>query len=172
MTLLESFIRDEVYIDFGSEVTYGSDQVYIDYPCRIATVGFQLMPTAALSRIADRIRKDAGYRPMHAMDEYSEGSCDQSGWYDFYVSINSFTDNHMGSCIEFVVIGSDSEDNEELYTIDLTFEEQVAVYNRLDEQCRKHLGKSCEDLLRESDELMIASEKLMQSQRWIGGGSG
>ena len=170
MTLMEGFVRNEIYIDFGTDISYGSDQLYVDYPCRFATVGFQLMPTAALYRLADRIRKDAGYRPMHAMDEYSEASCDQSGWYEFFVSINSFTDNHMGSCIEFVVVGSDSEDNEELYTIDLTTEEQTAVYNRLDEECCKYLGKSCEDLLKESNELMVASEKMMNSERWMVGG--
>ena len=170
MTLIEGFAKNEIYMDFSTDVRYGSEQVYMDYPCRFATVGFQLMPTAALYRLADRIRKDAGYRPMHAMDEYSEASCDQSGWYEFFVSINSFTDNHMGSCIEFVVVGSDSEDNEELYTIDLTAKEQTAVYNRLDEECCKYLGKSCEDLLKESNELIKKKKKMMNSERWMVGG--
>ena len=150
MTLIEGFVKDEVYIDFGADIHYGCDQVYLDYPCRFPTVSFMLMATNGLSRIADRIRKDAGYRPMHAMDEYTDETCDQNGWYDFYMQLDTFSNHHIGSCIEFIVVNSDSEDNEELYTIDLTEEEQVTLYNRLDEQCRTYLGKSCEELLSES----------------------
>ncbi len=154
MNLLEGFVRDEIYIDFGAELMYGDDQCYIDYPCRFPTVGFQLMATNGLSQIADRIRKEAGFKPMHAMDEYTDDTCDNEGWYDFYVGINGFADNHMDSCIEFVVVNADSEDNEELYTIDLNGDEQAAVYARLDEQCRRYLGQSCEELLAEAKKRM------------------
>lgn len=154
MTLMEGFIRDEIYIDFGCEVMYGDDQCYIDYPCRFPTVGFQLVATNGLSRIADRIRKDAGFKPMHAMDEFTDDTCDNEGWYDWFIGLNAFSDNHMDSCIEFVVVNADSEDNEEMYTIDLTVDEQAAIYNRLDEQCRKYLGQSCEELLAEAKKRM------------------
>jgi hypothetical protein len=60
----------------------------------------------------------------------------------------------MDSCIEFVVVNSDSEDNEQLYTIDLTADEQDALYARLDEQCRKYLDKGCEELLAEARKRM------------------
>ena len=154
MNLLEAFIRDEIFIDFGSEIMYGDDQCYIDYPCRFPTVGFQLMVTNGLVQIADRIRKDAGFKPMHPMDEYTDDTCDNEGFYDFYVGLNGFADNHMDSCIEFIVVNADSEDNEELYTIDLTTEEQKAIYDRLDEQCRRYEGKSCEELLAEAGRRM------------------
>ena len=154
MTLIEGFARDAIFVDFGAEVLFGDDQCYLDYPCRFPTVGFELMATNGLVQIADRIRKDAGFKPMHAMDEFTEDTCDNDGWYDFYVGLNGFTDNHMDTCIEFYVVNADSEDNEELYTIDLTTEEQNAVYARLDEQCRKYLEKSCEDLLKEAEERM------------------
>lgn len=81
MTLLEAVLKDHVFIDFGAEIHYGDDQMYLDYPCRFATVGFELMATSLLSGIADRIRKDKGYRPMHPMDEYTDDTCDQDGWY-------------------------------------------------------------------------------------------
>jgi len=154
MNLLEGFVKDEIFIDFGSEIMYGDDQCYIDYPCRFPTVGFQLMATNGLTQIADRIRKDAGFKPMHPMDEYTDDTCDNEGFYDFYVGLNGFADNHMDSCIEFVVVNSDSEDNEELYTIDLDAAEQAAIYSRLDEQCRKYAGKSCEELLAEARKRM------------------
>ena len=68
--------------------------------------------------------------------------------------MNGFSENHMDSCIDFVVVNSDSEDNEQLYSIDLTAEEQVVVYARLDEQCRKYLDKGCEELLAEARKQM------------------
>ena len=154
MTLIEGFVKDEVFIDFGAEVTYGDDQCYMDYPCRFPTVGFQLMATNGLSQIADRIRKDQGMKPMHPMDEYTDDTCDNDGWYDFYVGLNGYADNHMDSCIEFVVVNSDSEDNEQLYTIELTADEQNTLYARLDEQCRKYLDKGCEELLAEARKRM------------------
>lgn len=154
MTLTEGFIRDEIFIDFGSENMYGDDQCNIDYPCRFPTVGFQLIATNGLVQIADRIRKEAGFKPMHPMDEYTDETCDNDGWYDFYVGLNGFSDNHMDSCIEFVVVNADSEDNEELYTIDLTKEEQNLIYARLDEQCRRYEEKSCEELLQEAERRM------------------
>lgn len=150
MTLAEGFVKDEVFIDFGAEIMYGSDQVYINYPCRFPTVEFQLMATNGLAQIADRIRKDVGFKPMHPMDEFTDETCDNDGWYDFYIGLNSFDERHIDACIEFCAVNADSEDNEEMYTIDLTEEEQAALYNRLDEQCRQHLGKGCEELLEEA----------------------
>ena len=64
----------------------------------------------------------------------------------------------MDTCIEFVVVNSDSEDNEELYTIDLTKDEQAAIYSRLDEQCRKYLDKGCKELLAEARKRMEEDE--------------
>ena len=51
-------------------------------------------------------------------------------------------------------MNSDSEDNEELYTIDLGKDEEIAMYNRLDEQCRQYLGKGCAELLAEAKKRM------------------
>ena len=161
MTLIEAFVIDNVYIDFGSEIMYGDDQACIDYPTRFPTVGFQLMATDGLSHIADRIRVDAGFKPMHAMDNYTDDTCDNDGWYDFYVGLNGFSPNHMDNCIEFVVVNSDSEDNEQTYTIDLSPDEQAALFDRLDKLCRESLGQTCDELLAEARKRMdenISSE--------------
>ena len=155
MTLLEGFVRDEIFIDFGADVLYGSDQCNVSFPCRFPTVTFQLMATNGLGQIADRIRKDLGFAPMHPMDEYTDDTCDNDGWYDFYVGINGYAENHMDSCIEFVVVNSNSLDCEERYSIDLTTEEeQDAVFKHLNEQCQKYLGKDCLDLLAEAQRQM------------------
>ena len=154
MTLLEGFVRDEIFIDFGADVLYGSDQCNVSFPCRFPTVTFQLMATNGLSQIADRTRKDLGFAPMHPMDEYTDETCDNDGWYDFYISLNGYAENHMDSSIEFVVVNSNSPDDEERYSIDLTEEEQDAVLKRLNEQCQKYLGKDCLELLAEAQKQM------------------
>ena len=154
MSLIESFLKDEMFIDFGAEVMYGHDQMFLDYPHRFATVGFQLMATSGLAQIADRIRKEQGFKPMHPMDEYTDDTCDNKGWYDFYIGLNDWSNSKVDSCIDVIVANSDSPDNEECYTIDLDGTEQEYVYAQLDEQCRKYLGKSCEELLAETRKLM------------------
>ena len=149
MNLIEGFVRDEIFVDFGSEIMYGSYQQNVSYPSRFPTVEFQLIATFGLSQIADRIRKDAGFKPMHPMDEFTDDTCDNEGWYDFYVGINGFSENRMDSSIAFYVVNADSPDNEAQYSIDLTAEEQAAIYTCLDEQCKIYLGKGCEELLAE-----------------------
>ena len=150
MTLTEGFVKNQINIDFGVEVVYGSDQVNEFYPVRFPTVGFQLMATNGLSEIADRIRKDLGFAPMHPMDEYTDDTCDNEGWYDYYIALNGYSKTKVDSCIEFFVVNSESPDNEARYAIDLDEHEQETIYNRLDEQCRKYLGQSCEELLNEA----------------------
>ena len=149
MNLIEGFVKDEIFVDFGSDITFGSEQQNVDFPSRFPTVEFQLMATYGLSQIADRIRKDAGFKPMHPMDEFTDETCDNDGWYDFYVGINGFSENRMDSSIAFYVVNADSPDNEAQYSIDLTAEEQAAIYTCLDEQCKIYLGKGCEELLAE-----------------------
>lgn len=150
MNLIEGFLRENVFVDFGGEVLYGSGQEYVNYPVRFGTVEFELMASEELVRLADRIRVDNGYRPMHAMDGYTDDTCDNEGWYDFYVGISSHRPGRTDNCIEFCVVNADSEDNEDHYSIDLTEEEQEFLYARLDEECRRYLGQSCEELLAEA----------------------
>ena len=80
---------------------------------------------------------------------YTDETCDQNGWYDFYYGVNDLPDVRGDTCIEFIVVSDGAEDNGEIYSIDLSQEERLAMYNRMDEQCRKYLGKSCMDLLAE-----------------------
>jgi len=150
MTLTEWFVRDNVFIDFGGEILYGSDQVYIDYPCRFPTVDFPLHATEGLVQIADRMRKDCGFKPMHPMDEYTDDTCDNEGWYDFSLGISTYPENGTDSALFFVVVNADSEDNEAMYAIDLSEEEQSVLYARLNEQCQQYLGKGCDALLEEA----------------------
>lgn len=136
------------------EYLLGSDQAYNTYPVRFATVNLELESSGFLCNLADRIRKDLGFKPLDAMDEYTSETCDQSGWYDFYVGLNDYNESKMDSCITFVVVNCESDDCESSYVIDLSCEEQKAMYQRLDEECRRKYGKSCEDLLEEArDEL-------------------
>jgi len=143
MSLIEAFLRENVFIDSSSDLHYGEDQVNISHPARFATVEIPLTATEGLERIADRIRKDKGFRPIRPMDEFTEKTCDQDAWYDFYIDLVSWPGYRCGSCITFEVANSDQPDNEETYTIGLTEEEQAYMYCRLDEQLQKYTGKSC-----------------------------
>ena len=162
-TLSEDFINTEIFIDFDSELIYGEDQAYICCPKRFPTVRFQLKPTRGLVEIADGIRHKLGFKPMYPAQGCKSSDCnactdcndiDCDGWYDFFISLNGFNDSHIDTCIAVVVAGSDSPDNEDMYTIDLSEDEQKLLYNRFDEQCRKSINKSCEELLKEAEEMM------------------
>lgn len=165
-TLSEAFINTEIFIDFESEPIYGEDQAYICCPERFPTVRFQLMPTVGLIEIVDRLRHKLGFKPMYPVigcssDNDSDNGgyddcydCDDDCCYDFFISLNGFTDSHLDTCIAAVVADSDSVDNEDMYTIDLTEDEQKILYKRFDEQCRRSLNKTCEELLKEAEEMM------------------
>ena len=99
---------------------------------------------------------------MHAMDDYTDDTCDNDGWYEFFVGLNGFSANHMDNCLTFTVVNRDSPDNEQSYTIDLSPYEQAALYDRLNEQCKDSLGQTCEELLDEARKRMdedTSSEK-------------
>ena len=162
-TLSEDFINTEIFIDFDSELIYGEDQAYICCPKRFPTVRFQLKPTRGLVEIADGIRHKLGFKPMYPAQGCKSSDCnactdcndiDCDGWYDFFISLNGFNDSHIDTCIAVVVAGSDSPDNEDMYTINLTEDEQKLLYNRFDEQCRRNVNKSCEELLQEAENMM------------------
>lgn len=154
MNFTEAFAKNSIFIDLGSEPMYGSDQAYNSCPVRFPTVGFELVATNGLTELADRIRKERGFRPMYPMDEYTDETCDNDGWYDFYIGINGYTASGLDNAVEFVVVNSDSMDNEETYTIELDADEQACLFARLDEQCGEHLGKSCAELLKEAKQEM------------------
>ena len=79
MTMFERILRDFVFVDFGSEIRYGSDQICLNEPVRFATVTFRLIDTWLLSGLVDRIRKDEGIppaSPIHCLDDIKkEAAC-------------------------------------------------------------------------------------------------
>ncbi len=158
MTLTENFIHDAIHLDAGAEIMYGTDEVYDTYPCRIPTVEFQLMATDALVEVADRIRLEKGYKPMHPRDGRTD-DVDSDGWYNLYVGISKLPgDNQpcqIDSYITFIVVNSDSDDNEDTYGIELTASEQEFVLEILNQQCRKYVGKTCAELLNEAEKEMM-----------------
>lgn len=161
MTLTENFIADAVHLDAGAEVMYGADEMFDSYPIRFATVEFQLIATDALVEIADRIRIEKGYLPMHPRDDSTD--CDVDGFYNFYVGISKLPcgeqECRIDNSVSFVVVNSDSKDNENMYEIELNAYEQECVFAVLNRQCRRYLGKSCEELLKEADAEMQDSDE-------------
>ena len=133
-----------IHIDTEAEYMLGDDQAYNSYPIRFPTVEFQLVATLGLSQAADAVRKAKGFLPM------LEDGGDTEGWYDFYIGLNGYTETKVDASIMFVVVNSDSPDNEDYYTIDLSESEQRAIYGILDDQCRRYYEKSCAALLEEA----------------------
>lgn len=86
------------------EYLLGSDQVFNLYPCRFATVNLMLENSRLLCKLADRLRKDLGFKPLDAMDEYTSETCDQSGWYNFYIGLNDYNKSKVDSCIVFKAV--------------------------------------------------------------------
>ncbi len=158
MTLTENFIRDAIHLDAGAEVMYGSDQIFDTYPCKFPTVEFQLMATDALVEVADRIRMEKDYLPMHPRDGRTD-DVDNDGWYDFHISISKLPGENqecrLDSSITFIVVNSDSDDNKDMYEIQLTASEQELVLEILNQQCRKYEGKTCAELLNEAEREMM-----------------
>ena len=157
MTLTKKFIRDAIQLDSNAEVMYGSDEIFDTYPCRFPTVEFQLMATDALVEIADRIRMEKEYKPMHPRDGRID-DVDSDGWYDFYIGISKLpgdTDVHIDSNINFIVVNSDSDDNEDMYEISLTDDERSAIYEILNAQCRRYHGKDIAAMLSEAEKEMM-----------------
>lgn len=117
----------DLIIDFDEEILYGWDQAYVTHPVVFPTVSFSLVATPALKQM-----------------------CKRKGWSlgDFYIGINGYTDSRVDTCLEMY--------SDEWHFIDLTEEEQRAIYKCLSDQCVKHLGKSCEKLLAEAEERMYA----------------
>lgn len=157
MTLTEKFIADAIHLDAGAEIMYGSDQMYDSYPISFPTVEFQLTATDALSEVADTIRLEKGYKPMFPRDG-STDDVDNDGWYDFYISISKLPGKNqecrLDNCISFVVVNSDSDDNEDMYEIPLTESEQEYIFDILNQQCRRYHGKDCLTLLAEAEKEM------------------
>ena len=143
-------LKAAIHIDTEAEYMLGDDQAYNSYPVWFPTVELQLVATLELSQVADEMRKARGFLPM------LEDGGDAEGWYDFYIGLNGYTDTRLDTDILFVVINSDSPDNEDCYTIDLSEDEQRIIYNLLDSQCRRYYEKSCAELLEEASRAMAA----------------
>lgn len=150
------FPLDQIRIDFDTEIMYSSDQTDVHFPAHFPTVIFSLHDTDALVSMADKIRTSGGGRPLYPMEGYPEEACDQNGWYNFYIGINDSPAPPVDTSISAYVDSPDCEDNGSYYAIPIPEADMSALFQSLDAQCRKHLGKSCADLLTEARKEMEA----------------
>lgn len=124
----------KIILATDNEILYGSDQAYVSYPTRFATVTLPLMPTEDLLNAVNGLR--TGLDPVDDVE--------------FTVGLNDFTSTKLDNCIEAVITATDAADVEERYTIELSEEAQREVFAALDQECREKMGKGCEDLLAEA----------------------
>ena len=149
-SLVDRFFRENISLSPQHEIFYGTGEAYVSYPCRFATADFELCAGYGLELIVDRMRKDLGFKPLEPID--GDDDC-AHGEYVFYVGLNDYT--KIDNCISAFLLGSDSPDNETIYPIDLTEEEQDALYRRLDEEARRAYGMSCEDIMVKARQFVI-----------------
>ena len=124
----------KIILDMNNEILYGSDQAYVSYPTRFATVTLPLVPTEDLLAAVNTLRTD-----LDPVDDV-----------EFTIGINGFTSTKLDNCSEAVITATDAPDAEERYTIDLSEDAQREAFAALDRECREKLGKGCEDLLAEA----------------------
>ena len=154
MKLSKDLCRYAIQIDRQAEPSFGSDQAYETYPVRFPTVDVPLTDTFELVGLADQVRVEAGYKPMCPTNERSVDECDIKGWYEFHVGLNGYTESGVDTCLTFMVIDSDSDDNEQVYSLDLDDVTQAEVRAVLDEQLMDLFGVDCNGLLRRGAEMV------------------
>ena len=120
----------------AKDVKYGSTQLFSGSHALSPTVTFRLKLTPELETIAEKVDKSA----------------DGTQEYVFFVGINNYTKSKTDNCLTLVVYQEDGD--ESVYYIELKDSAKEALYERLDEQCRKKLGKSCEKLLKEAKKMI------------------
>lgn len=150
MTFTPDFCKTAIYIDESDDYYLGSEQINLTYPVRFATVSLQLHSTNPLDEIIDAIREQQGCLPLFPTDLHPD-DYDDNGWYNFYISLNSNSPTRVDTCITAYVESNFADDDGQEYHIDLDEEEQRSIYARLDEQAREIYGKSCAELLAESE---------------------
>ena len=158
-------VKKAIYIDANEfdYISFDSDQAYVDFPVRFPTVTIQLESTDILTEIVDAMRVEAGHKPMmypdgwKHEDGYEDFDCD--GWYNYYITLNGFTDTMVCNCIEAIVDSPNADDDGQSYDIDLTEAEQIEIYNELNQQLKERFGTSCEELLEEARQEMIELEE-------------
>lgn len=132
-----------ILLDTEAGYFFGEDHAYVDYPIRFPTVCIYLRDTLELCRAADTVRKAEGKLPMFD----TSGEYDTEGWYDFNVCLNTFMKYHVDTCITFTVCNGQDDDDEQTYTIDMSEDEQKALWGVLNMECMETYGVGCKELL-------------------------
>ena len=156
-TLTEQFIRDAVLIDPDAKVTYTHSNIGRCATCDVPAVGFTLIPTESLIRLADRFRYEKGFKPMKPVNGIAD-EVDPKVRYEFeaYLSkrpckVCPNRNFDIDNCIIFLATNSTDRDNEELHEFTLNDTEQAILHELLEAQCLERLKKPCKEFLRESE---------------------
>lgn len=158
------FCRKHVFLGDREEPLYGDDQMNMTYPVRFPTVSLELASTDALTELADSIREEQGYLPLLPTEKHPE-DYDPDGWYNFYVELNTVSPTKISPSIEYVVCSETAEDDGCCGWIALDTMEQAALYSRLNDLCVEEYGKTCAELLAESQQEL---DELVEYERSVG----
>lgn len=138
MNILEGLLNNAIKLDPNNKIPmYGSDQIYIDYPSRFATVTFELAATDELVSIAEQEREEQGL-PYGDHVRYS-----------FYYSINGLDDGIGDNCITVITEDENADTADKIY-INISEDEMPYLYKVIDKISRAELGKDINTMLKEA----------------------
>ena len=146
-SLTEFILLSQIKIDFDFEYEAYLHEPESDSDRQAARVEITLQPTTLLTQMANNIRRLEGYSPINPED-YCSG-CRKEKAYWFTCDLNEDDPTKVDPFILIEVCDPDAEDYEELYTIDLSVDEQKSMYRIFDRQL-KTVGKTCACLLQEA----------------------
>lgn len=89
---------------------------------------FPIVDTMKLVEIADKARKEKGYKPMFGDDN------DEDGWYNFEIT---FDRDSKDLHIDFLVEDSEDKDDNCYWVIELGDDEKSHILSRLEEEFKK-----------------------------------
>ena len=142
-SLTEYMLSSQIKIDFESGYEAYLHEPESDSDRQAARVEITLRPTALLIQMANIIRSIEGFSPIKPEDLSKEKA------YWFTCDLNEDDPTKVDPFILIEVCDPDAEDYEELYTIDLSVDEQKSMYRIFDRQL-KTVGKTCACLLQEA----------------------
>jgi hypothetical protein len=91
-----------------------------------------------LERLADDTRLKYNERPLNPIEGLSD--YDENGWYDFYITLNDWSECRVDNCITFYPENVEDDGDGLPYSIDLSEDEQHVICFIIDEQLRRKTG--------------------------------
>ena len=136
----------DIYIDDYSDYYTGIETSYYNYTCAHAYISLRLETSIFLDEKADATGKEYNYIPL--FDDSAE--YDDGGWYDFILTVCEKGDCMSKDNVSITAERCNTEsDDGEMFTLDLTEDEQKFLYDIVESYLKNTYGKSIQDFFKE-----------------------